>query len=84
MAALGAVLFSSCYNKSRLSQLDHGPWEYEQIGVDTTAITSYEEYDEEIDWDFTPRLVIGITVDQMRYDYLTRYNQDFFMEPNVS
>lgn len=77
LPAICAVMFSSCYNKSHLSKVDHGAWEVESGVVDTVMAQVAETED----WDYTPRLVIGITVDQMRYDYLTRFDVDFLNEP---
>ena len=49
--------------------------EYEPHTYDSAYVFAEEDYD------YTPRLVIGITVDQMRYDYLTRYDADLLIQP---
>lgn len=75
LAALSVVSFSSCYNKSRLAQVELPVMEYEPHTYDSAYVFAEEDYD------YTPRLVIGITVDQMRYDYLTRYDADLLIQP---
>jgi arylsulfatase A-like enzyme len=74
-AAISALLFSSCYNKSQLAKVELPAMEYEPHTYDSAYVFADDDYD------YTPRLVIGITVDQMRYDYLTRFDADFLNEP---
>jgi predicted AlkP superfamily pyrophosphatase or phosphodiesterase len=74
LAALSAVYFTSCYNKSRLAQVELPVMEYEPHTYDSAFVFADHDYD------YTPRLVIGITVDQMRYEYLTRFDSDLYLE----
>lgn len=59
----------SCRSKFHMAQ--EGVMDYAYIDTSVTQV---------IQEDGQPRLLIGITVDQMRYDYLQRFEQDFELD----
>jgi arylsulfatase A-like enzyme len=77
-SVVGSVVLSGCFRSRSLAKQEME----EALYLDSAmyaADSAYIEMDE--DYDYTPRLVIGITVDQMRYDYLTRFESDFMKQP---